>query len=423
MGGLFRESLTFRPECDELQISTVVVQSGDLREVWPHVKTNFKMSSSVMVSGAGTGINEEECLVRALVEGLERYCAGSGTEEQVIFASANELGNRALDLEAIPICSRTELSHPRCPLVLPDKKNPIRWIQGISLLDGGVVYLPAVMVFLYAGFVNRAERICVPISTGCAGHTSYERALLNGILEVVERDAISLVWLQKMPLSKIKIDIVPEALAFFWDRYQRSSKNLGITFFDATTDLGIPTVYGLQVAPGANLTTMVACSSTFDPCVALSKVIRDMAACNVGFRSQRPAPQNPEDCEEVFQGARYMASPERFGAFNFLTNSQGCKRLSEMPAMKESDDRSELRLILELFRRKGVNVYAVDLTTDEAMRCGIRVVRVIIPELLPLGFHYRARYLGTSRLYDAPVRMGYPAYEETQLNQWPQPFA
>jgi ribosomal protein S12 methylthiotransferase accessory factor len=47
----------------------------------------------------------------------------------------------------------------------------------------------------------------------------------------------------------------------------------------------------------------------------------------------------------------------------------------------------------------------------------------VIPGLQPVGFDYRARYLGHQRLYDAPKQMGYPVYAEEDLNPWPQPFA
>jgi ribosomal protein S12 methylthiotransferase accessory factor len=53
----------------------------------------------------------------------------------------------------------------------------------------------------------------------------------------------------------------------------------------------------------------------------------------------------------------------------------------------------------------------------------MHVVRVIVPGLQPLSFCHRARYLGHQRLYRAPARMGYPAWPESRINPWPQPFA
>jgi ribosomal protein S12 methylthiotransferase accessory factor len=70
-----------------------------------------------------------------------------------------------------------------------------------------------------------------------------------------------------------------------------------------------------------------------------------------------------------------------------------------------------------------MEAFVVDLSTDEALRCGVRIVRVLIPALQPLSFNYRARYLGHPRLYDAPMQMGHPVHQEEQLNHWPQPFS
>jgi ribosomal protein S12 methylthiotransferase accessory factor len=74
-------------------------------------------------------------------------------------------------------------------------------------------------------------------------------------------------------------------------------------------------------------------------------------------------------------------------------------------------------------RAQCVDAYAVDLTTDEAVREGLRVVRVVAPQLQPLSFQYRARFLRNARLYKVPQAMGYPPKGEAELNSWPQPFA
>ena len=386
----------------------------------PHVGTN----SQTTISGAGAGIDESESTLPALAEGLERYCASAYSSEQFRWATAEELRDEALDLAIIPRCSNRELSHARCPLVAPKKTAPIRWVPALSLLDGRIVHLPVVMVYLFAGLKTPEERICLPITTGCAAHTSYERALTAAILEVIERDAISIVWLQKLGLPRIEIDSLPSNLAAYWERYLRSSKELEYVFLDATTDVGIPIVYGLQIShSNRHLTTLVSCSSAFNPADAIIKVMRDMAALRIAFRVARPAPHHYEDFTGVFHGASYLARAEQAGAFNFLMQSSTKRLLSQMPSLERgSDDRDSLRIVLEILRRRQLNAYAVDLSTDEALRCGFRVVRVVIPGLQPLSFHYRARYLGHPRLYEAPEQMGYPVLREEEVNPWPQAF-
>jgi ribosomal protein S12 methylthiotransferase accessory factor len=410
----------FRAEGDESKVLVQTVQFGDLGDICP----NIRSGSRAGVAGAGTGLNEEQALLPAIGEAIERYCSSVYKKEHFITATAAELGERALDLDTVPRCSSTELSHPKCRLVAPDKNAPIRWIEGISLFDGRPVFLPVVMVYLYVGFMSQAERIYYPISTGCAAHVSLERALLNAILEVIERDAISIIWLQKMALPRIEIDCLPPPLATYWELYQRGSKELDYAFFDATTDIGVPTVYGVQVSrTNPTFTTLVNCSTTLDPADAVVKVIRDMGSCRILFRNPQTIPESWDDFTDTSHGAAYMAQREQAHAFDFLLQSPNTRPLSHMRSLSSNDEKRDLQAILELLRCKGLTVYAVELSTDEALRAGMRVVRVVIPGLQPLSFDYRARYLGHQRLYDAPYRMGYPVYTEKELNPWPQPFA
>lgn len=423
-GGLFGGQTRFRAHSDEPRIITQVVGLGAVGQVWGHIKSPGTPGGRVSLEGVGTGLDDREALRSAQAEALERYCTAVYTKDQFLTATADELGTEALDLDTIPRCSETELAHPRCPLVAPDKRAPIRWVRGLSLLDGRLVYLPAVMVYLYTGFVTPGERICVQITTGCAAFTSIERALLAGILEVVERDALSITWLQKLSLPKIEIDHLPQAIGRYWDCYQRSSRELEYTFFDASTDIGVPTVYGLQVSPAnKRATTLVSCSTELDPTVAIAKVMREMAACRIAFRRPRQIPKRWDEFTDLFHGATYMAQASQASAFDFLLCSGRKRHLSDIPSLECGSDKQNLAHILGLLQCKGLDVYAIELSTDEALRSGTRVVRILIPGLQPFSFHYCARYLGHQRLYEAPKLMGYPVLREQEINHWPQPFA
>jgi ribosomal protein S12 methylthiotransferase accessory factor len=134
-------------------------------------------------------------------------------------------------------------------------------------------------------------------------------------------------------------------------------------------------------------------------------------------------PESWDDFIDVFHGATFMGRPEQLPAFDFLRHSTRRRRLSEMPVLATGDARRDLAGLVGKLRAQGMEAFAVDLTTDEAVRAGMRVVRVIIPALQPLTFSYRARYLGHPRLYEAPRLMGYPVRAETEINHWPQPFA
>jgi ribosomal protein S12 methylthiotransferase accessory factor len=422
LGGLVDNVVISGSRGDEPRISIQSAHVGNPGQLTRHIDDVRKTTAT----GTGSGLNTEDCVLPCLAEVLERYCTRTVRTGQFILATANELGSEALDLDTIPRCSETELAHPKCQLNHPDKSARIRWVRGLSLFDGRPVYLPVVMVYL-TDVCGPEEQFWFQISTGCAAHTSFEDALLSAILEVIERDSISVLWLQKLGLPRIDIDRIPASLAPYWDRYRASSEELEYYFFNATTDLQVPVIYGLQQAhQHRRLTTLVSCSAALDPVEALIKVMRDMAACRLGSHVARSIPDSWDDFTTIFHGAGYMARSEQAHAFDFLVDLPNRQPLSKMRgiSIKHQDGGKEaLRAVLHILQQKQLEAYAVDLTTDEALRCGVRVVRVIVPGLQPVGFQYRSRYLGHSRLYEAPQRMGYKVHSEEELNPWPQPFA
>lgn len=376
------------------------------------------------LDGAGAGLESDEARLRAIAEGLERYASCVYTEKQLLWATADELGPEALDLDTLPRCSPQEYGHPRCPLVPPAKDAPLRWVRGVSLGDGRLVWIPAVLVFLHMPFLSIGERIALPISTGCAAHSSLEEALTSAICEVVERDAIALTWLQELRLPRIDVDLTDSALAPYRERLEQSGAELEYLFFDATTDLGIPTVYCLQLAPrNPRLAVVVACSTAPDPRASIGKIIRELAASRLGLQAPRTIPQELDDFMSVFDGALYMGTSERLEAYSFLLKPVVRRFLQDLPSLDGGTPLRTLARLVARLRDCGLDAFAVDLSTDEALRVGMRVVRVVIPGLQPLSFSYRARFLGHPRLYAAPGRMGHRVRAEHEVNPWPQPFA
>ena len=391
---------------------------GDLSRVLPTVGAGDRGG----MNGAGGATDPARAALLSVAEALERYSSCVFTEQQLIWETARGLGAAALDLETVPRCSAAELADPRCPVRAPDPGAPIRWVRGVSLMTRAPVWVPAIMTFLHIPYLAIGERFALPISTGCAAHTDLAAALLSGLCEVIERDAIALLWLQRMALPRLSLDGLGGALG---EHLERAARGAGETaFFDATTDLGVPTIYSVDTMPGAReVATLVMCATDVDPHRAAAKILREAASSRIALEARRPVVEDPADCFSVFDGALHMARPERRHAFDFLLGSETSRRLPELPALATGDAASELRAVLGRLAARGLEAFAVDLTTDEALSVGFRVVRVIVPGLQPLSFAHRARFLAHPRLYDAPARMGFPVHAEEEITPWPQPFA
>lgn len=56
----------------------------------------------IELTGAGGDVKEEQAQIKAIAETIERYCSCVYTEEQSILATANDLGEEAIDLDSIP---------------------------------------------------------------------------------------------------------------------------------------------------------------------------------------------------------------------------------------------------------------------------------------------------------------------------------
>jgi ribosomal protein S12 methylthiotransferase accessory factor len=410
---------------DEPRMYLRVASAGDVKEAWSmERKKRWRNRGGTVIRGAGSSPECHIASTRAVAEALERYSAAMYLDTQFIHASANDLGNAALDLDSLPRCSDKELAHPKCPLVRPDKTATIRWVQGISITTGQLCYIPAIMVYLYLDGIMPAERIWLQTSTGCAAQISYEQAVISGILEVIERDAIAVTWLQRLSRKQIDIDHVFAELPQYKEAWATSSRAISYVLLNATTDLAIPVVLGVQRSPFNTVAkTLISCAAGTEPMRTCAKVLDDMAIVTQAFREYRPYPQSWDEFCEIHHGASFMGHVERAQEFDFMIDCGAPISPSELPSVEGGEARIKLKSLVDCLAERGHEIFAVDISTDEAIRAKLSVVRVIIPSLMPLSFSYRARFLGHKRLYDAPIVMGRVCLDENRLNAWPQPFA
>ncbi|MBA2888939.1 YcaO-like family protein [Nonomuraea soli] len=352
---------------------------------------------------------DDDALARriAIAEAAERY-AGLRPHPATITATADEVAT--FDLSRVPLCSPEEYGRRDCPLEPPDPSVPIRWVAGTDLHSGSPAWIPAVMA-CYGLRPGPGERFACQISTGHAVHTDREAALLAGVLEVVERDAIALAWQLRLPLPPLEESAYTRDVRYLLDRSAR--RFLTTHLFDATTDLGVPTVCVLQAAPhDPAIVHLLGGSVGSTPGQAAEKALIEMItfrfSCYTGAR------------EHAAGSALAMARPERGAAFSFLTEDLTERGPSGLARPLAADG---LRDVLGRLARLGMRAYAVDRTTSELRDAGLHAVAVIVPELQPVSPWPHAQFRAHSRLREAPARMGFAARTREEVNPWPQPFA
>ena len=271
-----------------------------------------------------------------------------------------------------------------------------------------------------------SEKFIRGVTTGAAVHSSLDAAILNGLLEVIERDAIALVWLQRLRLPEVEVesDRLDEEVRIHHELVQNSG--LTVKLFDATTDFGVPVLYALQMSESdPDLSQIVAATCDLSPQTALAKLYRELSSIRVALRGylRAFAGRAPDPSRvSVVGGAVHNAVRSRRGVFDFLL--EGTRKKTRLGNLADlSGSRNPLDEIVENLAAKGAEVLVVDVTTDEARQVGMHVVKVLVPEAMPVSFVHEERFLATPRLYQAPVSMGHPVLLEQDINPEHQPFA
>ncbi len=224
------------------------------------------------------------------------------------------------------------------------------------------------------------------VSTGCAAHSTVAAALAGAICEVIERDAIALTWLQQLPLPRLELDEDHERLEEV--RAEILATGRDYQFYDATTDLGVPTIYCVDTDPNdTDMRNLIVASTELDPVVAVSKIVRESRSSRVALRNAPPPPSDEGDFNSVFHGAQHMGHAKFDQVFDFLrTDSTATKKVSDLRVGLELSAEEQLSWLLEKLDDAGMSALAANITTSEAEEAGIHVVRVIIPELMPVSF-------------------------------------
>lgn len=427
--GLVHEYGYVAQEPDGPRFDIVTAGLSNLTAALPHVVTSGGGDlREEIVGGSGTHVEFATAWVKAMVEAAERYATMVFEPDDFIIASARELGTRALDLDRIPRCSAREYADPRCPLRPLRPDEPMRWVRGVSLMTRREVLVPAIMTHLYLQ-PGENERFWVPISTGVAAHTDLAAALVSALCEAVERDATALTWLTRRPLAEIAPPAtLPPPFEDFATRLAPPPTRYH--FFDATTDLGIPTVFVVQrndARPTGRVA--VSCATAVTPSHAYCGAIRESAQTRVAIRRDTALPADVADYHDLLHGAAYYARGGDRGDFDFLLANGRRTSLAEMAGTPVAGEaREQLAFLIERLRTRGMEALAIDVTPDEVREVGLWVVRVVVPDLVPVSFVHRARYLGTPRIYRfwqswrAELPAG-PAVAEENINPCPMPFA
>jgi len=296
-----------------------------------------------------------------------------------------------------------------------------------QLSNGLEVYVPAGHVHLGFSPSSPEPMVTLPISTGLAFNSELSRAIWSGLCEVAERDALMLAWWNRRSLPKIELTNtrLPELLA---ERLARlHCVGLAAHLFDMTTDFRVPSVLCLVTSDSYPFVVAgTACHA--DPVLACAKAIDEGASARFvtnGTAWSRDIPSFTDFSwvshleDHIMLYASWEGSP----AFDFLLHS-GSPALSFDKFVRTDwwptpSSQPTLESLAGKLDELDLTVLWRDVTAPEALGLG-HVVKVVVPQMVPLSQSHNARWLATARLLRAARLVDAHA---SDFNPYPHPFA
>ncbi|ADB60824.1 protein of unknown function DUF181 [Haloterrigena turkmenica DSM 5511] len=359
--------------------------------------------ASAPTQAAGVADDWNAALMKAVGEGLERYCAGVYRDSEFVHASEDDLENAV---------SPTDLVRPDDAPAY-DASDEHRWVPGENLSTGDDVHLPAAAV----QFPQPGEALVPGITTGLGLGSSTVDALLSGLTEVIERDATMLAWYSTFEPLGLTVD--DDGFGVLERRAR--GEGLSVTPLLVTQDVDVPIVaVAVHRDPDA-LEGAVEPTADEWPAFAVGSAA-DLDATAAARSALEEALQNwmeirnlgPEDVSDA-SGAigEYAAFPEAVRGFVDVERTVPAESVGPETA---PEGRAALTELLERTTDADLTPYAARLTTRDVAETGFEAARVVVPGAQPL---FTGEPFFGERARTVPADLGFEPRLERAFHPYP----
>ena len=370
---------------------------------------------------SGKGKTDLQARASALCEAIERHSGVFQGDEVRLRASYQELGARAIHPNACMAFSESQYATREAWNVTQQKINHlvpapfdehavIEWSPLWSLTHETFKYLPT--AYCYYGYPAPAGSLpCRADSNGCAAGNCIEEAILQGFLELVERDSVALWWYNRIRRPRVDLDSFGDPYFTELTSYYRS---LGRDLYvlDLTSDLGIPAFAAVSAyARPHRQAISLGFGAHISPKVGILRAITEanqyLPVIIEGAQDSYRAGLNEDEEVVAWLEDATLADHDHLIPAADLPAT----RATDFSTAEHPDLRDDIAACVRMATEHGgLETLVLDQTRPDV---GLSVVRVVVP-----GLRHFWRRLGPGRLYDVPVAQGWIARprREDELN-------
>ena len=390
----------------------------------PRTRTLSSLTRSLRSKSAGKGSTPGQSETSALCEALERYSSafhGDEIRQRRCFSDfvrgGESTGESTGESEAIhpnevqlfsdrQLDQRERLNARGHPYnVVPGRLDPnraIEWSPVWSLTGKRHRYLPTSMLYGMPA-EERGSLDLAADSNGCAAGNTLEEAILQGFLELVERDAFAIWWYNRLRVPGVDLgSFDDEYLDAAPEYYRRLGRELWL--LDVTADLGIPVFVAVSRRTDRDSEDILYGAGAHpDPQIAALRALCELNQ-GVSWIQGAEGAGGRDTMDPLSRGWLQEAKIEQQ---QYLAPAPGDRRgKADYPVPETQDLKEDVERCRALVEARGMEFLVLDQTRPDI---GLPVVRVIVPGMR----HFWERF-APGRLYDVPVAMG---WRDTPLSE------
>lgn len=356
---------------------------------------------------AGKGASEAQGRASALCEALERYSGLYTGDEYRERASYRHMGDRAIHPNAVMLYSDTQYSQREhwngrgsffqfVPEPF-DEEADIDWSPLWSFTEERFRYLPTGQLY-FSYPRGQCPAYFGADSNGNAAGNTLEEAILQGFMELIERDAAAVWWYNR--LHRPAVDLDSFELPYLSDlQGYYTSLNREFWVLDITSDFAVPVFAAVSRRVDKPVEDIVFSFGAHpDAKIALLRAVTEMnqflpAVLPIGVDGSGEYAFPDEEAQRWWKTATLASQP-------YLVPDRALARVTRSNYRDSwgGDLRDAVLRCQRIVEAQGHEFLVLNQTRPDL---GLPVVKVVAPGLR----HFWARF-APGRLYEVPVRMG-----------------
>ena len=374
-----------------------------------HPDTIGELKAGLSGGSFGKGSTADQGEASALMEAIERYSGSfQGDEIRVTRRFTDFPTGDAILPNDVRLLSEAQLGRMSDPthgsgemktILAPfDRSAEIEWSPVWSLRDERFKYLPtSLLYFFYKG----PGGDILADSNGCAAGNTLEEAIVQGFLELVERDSYAIWWYNR--LQRAAVDLSKSGDAYVNDlQIQLAETGRRLWVLDITSDFEIPSFVAVtHWVENSREHIEFGSGAHFDTRIALLRAMTELSQfLSIGLMGGRDTEFSRDEGELRLADHPYL-----------VPKGESPIRPDPKPGFGRLDRREQVMACVRAAKRQGLDFLVLDQTRPDIE---VPVVRVIVP-----GLRHFYRRFAPGRLYDVPVklRLRDRPLSEDELNQ------